>query len=295
MLFSVEEPPSPSRASSFPGRPEARPQAPPARPRLWVHPGSDAEPTCPYNLWLMIISVQGSAPSRVHQPQALLPLRSTQPRAVPSPSQGDHSSPGSAVKASRRRRQRAPPAAWRGVRMAPASSSSTNDPHQSAVTELSVTGAKVPAAATGARRSSIRGMKSELASPGVGDRWRVPVLGVGQGQPQPRHPEPAGLKELGAAKLPSETCSSWDSRDSGPGCSPVPERGERLHDPWAEQAPKGDRGMGQKGPQSRAGLTAVLSPFPSTACDSAPRQPGCAQRRCWQNNNFSGHTTYKML
>lgn len=178
--------------------------------------------------------------------------------------------------------------------MGPASSSAANDPHQSAVTEPSVTRAKVPAAAAGARRSSIKGMKSELASPRAGDRRTVPVLGVAQGQPQPGHAEPAGLKELGAAKLLCETCSSQDSRDSGPGCSPVPEGG-RLHDPHAEQAPKEGGGMGQKGLQSRAGLTAVLLPLPSLACDSAPRQPGCAQTRRWQKNNFSGHTTYKML
>lgn len=179
--------------------------------------------------------------------------------------------------------------------MGPASSSFANDPHQSTVTEPSVARAKVPAAAAGARQSSIRGMKSELASPGAGDGQRVPVLGGGQGQPQPGHPEPAGLKELGAAKLPCETCSSRDSGDSGLGCCPVPERGEQLHDPHAKQALKGDGDMGQQGLQSRAGLTVVPSPLPFPACDSAARQPGCAQRRCWQNNNLSGHTTYKML
>lgn len=63
----------------------------------------------------------------------------------------------------------ASPAAW-GVRMGLASSSSADNPHQSVVTELSVTRAKVPAAAAGARQSSIRGMKSELASPRAGDR-----------------------------------------------------------------------------------------------------------------------------
>lgn len=103
-LFSVEEPPSPSRASSFPGRLEAHPQAPPARPWLWVHPGSDAEPSFPY-LWLTIISVQGSPPSRVHQPLALFPLHSAQPQAVPPPAQEDHSSPGSAMKAGKRQRR----------------------------------------------------------------------------------------------------------------------------------------------------------------------------------------------
>lgn len=146
--------------------------------------------------------------------------------------------------------------------MGPTTSSSANDPHQSAVTELSVTRTKVPAAATGARRSSIRGMKSELTSPRGGDR--VPVLVVEQGKPQPGHPDPAGLKELRAAKLLSETYSSWDRRDSGPGCSLVPEGRERLHNPHAKQDPKGDGGMGQKGLQSRAGVTAVLSPFPSS-------------------------------
>lgn len=105
MLFSGEEPPSHPRASPFPERPEARIQAPPARPCLQVHPGSDAEPSCPYNLQLMIIPVQGSALSRVHRPLTLLPLRSAQPRAVPPPAQGDHSSPGSALKAGRRKRQ----------------------------------------------------------------------------------------------------------------------------------------------------------------------------------------------
>lgn len=150
--------------------------------------------------------------------------------------------------------------------MGPTTSSSANDPHQSAVTELSVTRTKVPAAATGARRSSIRGMKSELASPRGGDR--VPVLVVGQGQPQPGHPDPAGLKELRAAKLLSETYSSWDRRDSGPGSSLVPEGRERL--PSCQAGPKGRWGHGPEGAaeQSRGHSSAVPIPILS---DSAPR------------------------
>lgn len=65
----------------FPERPEAHPQAPPTRPQPWVHPGNDAEPSCPYNLQLMITPAQGSAPSRVHR----RPLCS--PSAAPSPGQ----------------------------------------------------------------------------------------------------------------------------------------------------------------------------------------------------------------
>jgi len=117
MLFSAEQPPSPSRASPFPRRPEAHPQAPPARPWFWVHLGRDAEPSCPCNLWLVIMPMQGSAPSRLYWPPALLLLHSAQPQAVPSPS-----SPGSALKADRRKRQRAPPATlgWGSGRVPPA-------------------------------------------------------------------------------------------------------------------------------------------------------------------------------
>lgn len=58
---------------------------------------------------------------------------------------------------------------------------------------------------------------------------------------------------------------------------------------------EGGLAMGQNGPHSQVGLTALLSPFPSPACDSAPRYPGCAQRRCCRIIISSDHTMYKML
>lgn len=70
----------------------------------------------------------------------------------------------------------------------------------------------------------------------------------GTGQPLPRHPEPEGLKVLGAAELLGETCSSWGSRDPGKGCFTVPGRGEGLHNPHAEEEPNGEEGIRQEGP-----------------------------------------------
>jgi len=147
------------------------------------------------------------------------------------------------------------------------------------VTEPSVNGAKVPAAAAGARRSSIRGMESELASPVARDR-QSPCPGGGTTAASAQTLRASRAQGAGGSKAATQDLRSWDSKDSGPGCSPVPGRREQLLDPHAEQGPKGYGDMSQKGLQSRVGLTAVLSPFPSPACDSAPRQPGCAQRRC---------------
>lgn len=82
--------------------------------------------------------------------------------------------------------------------MGPTSSGSANDPHQSVVTEASITSAKVPAAVAGARQSSIRGKKSELASLGAGDRESLPWGGTGAASAQT--PRPSRAEGAGSSK-----------------------------------------------------------------------------------------------
>lgn len=105
----------------------------------------------------------------------------------------------------------------------------------------------------GARQSSIRGMKSELASPGARESlsW--------------------GWDRAGSSKA-AERAAVHGAAEAQDQDIPQHQREEQLHNPCTEQIPAGEgRAMGQNGPQSQVGLTAVLFPLPSPACDSAPR------------------------
>lgn len=76
---------------------------------------------------------------------------------------------------------------------------------------------------------------------------------------------------------------------------PGAREGRAAAQPSCQAGPKGRWGHGPDGAAEQSGARSGAVPLPSPACDSAPRQPGSAQRRHWQNSNFSGHARYQML